>query len=190
MLVPGHSQVIGGPIVVTGNSLVEMSPWADSGIVPKPTIRGWNGHTCEMLTSLLPWDVAPGAKTAVLVEATDDVLRYVSPEDHKACMVGQIEWLLANRPGIKIYVANTPPMAEENCYGDYREQIEAYNAVYDQLASDYPVTLVDVWSGIVQADGWAIPDDMDGPCGIHFGQPGQLNPGWAFFMGSVKDAIY
>jgi hypothetical protein len=185
------AQTIGGPIAITGNSLVEMAPWSASGIVPKPVIRGDNSYTCAMLAQLLPWDVAPGTKTAALVLATDDVLHGVTPQDHMACVIEQINWLLANRPGIKVVVANVPPWNEDNCYGDYRAPIAAYNALYATLPSQYPgsVVLADVWSDVVQEDGWAWPQDMAGPCGIHPGQPGQNNAGWTAFMAQVKQAI-
>lgn len=192
MCVGVRAQVISGPIAITGNSLVNFAPWQDSGITPTPVIRGWNGNTCVMLGVILHADVAVGTKTAVLVEATNDVHDGVTPQGHFACIVAQINWLLGNRPGIKVVVANTPPFAQDNCYGDYRAVIAAYNALYAQLPSQYPpsqVKLVDIWTGAVDDDGWGNPALLSGPCGIHFGQSQTPSPGWTFFMGQISAAV-
>jgi hypothetical protein len=106
-----------------------------------------------------------------------------------ACIEGEITWLQANRPGIKIIVVNTPPWNQINCYGDERVLIAQYNAAYLNLPTQYGVSLVDVWTGAVQSDGWAVPPLMSGLCGTHPGLFQLPNAGWYFFMGQVVNAL-
>lgn len=179
---------IGNANVVFGNSLVQGAPWAQSGI-PNLFIRGFDSLTCADLAPLLPYSVPAGAATVTLVEATNDVRTGVSPGDHMSCMMAQIAWLESNRPQTLIFVANVPPFAQQNCYGDFRQQIAAYNQQYAALAQTGEVEVVDVHSGITAGNGWAYLPDMDGPCEIHPGQFGEDNAGWTFFMDQVRQGV-
>ncbi len=173
---------------ITGNSLVQFAPWPVEGI-SLTEIRGHNGYTCALLAQMLPFDVPLGTQTTVLVESTNDVRTGVPVEQHMACIEGEIAFLQSYRPGIRIIVVNTPPWNEINCYGDTRTLIAQYNSAYLSLPAQYGVTLVDVWTGAAQSDGWAVPELMSGPCGIHPGAFQIPNPGWYFFMGQIVSAL-
>ncbi len=175
-------------LVITGHSQVQFAPWPAVGI-PLTDIRGHDSYTCAMLKTLLPYDVPAGTNAVALVESTNDVLQGTSPEDGVSCVEDEITWLEANRPGIRIVVANVAPFGEGNCYGDFREQIAEYNALYAGLPGEYGITLADISSVITQPDGWAILSYMDGLCLIHQGQFQQLNDGWTFFMDQIIAAI-
>ena len=172
---------------ITGNSLVQLAPWTSIGI-PLTEIRGHNSYTCPMLSILLPYDVPLGTQIAVLVESTNDILTNVPVATHMACITNEIIYLQSHRPNIRLFIVNTPPWNQTNCYGDQRDLISQYNDTYLSLTA-YGVTLVDVWTGAVQVDGWAVPELMSGPCGVHPGQNQTPNAGWTFFMSQIVSAI-
>jgi|ERR1039458_5375924 hypothetical protein len=173
---------------ITGNSLVQLAPWTSIGI-PLTEIRGHNSYTCSMLSILLPYDVPLGTQVAVLVESTNDIRTNVPLAAHMACITGEITYLQSHRSGIKLFIVNTPPWNQINCYGDQRDLISQYNNAYLSLPDQYGVTVVDVWTGAVQSDNWAIPELMSGPCGVHPGQNQTPNAGWTFFMSQIVNAM-
>ena len=192
LITQGHCQT-----VVFGNSEVQFAPWQYSGI-PNLTARGHKSLTCAELRPWLPGDVPEGTVKVALVLGTNDVRTGVLPLQHMACVLGMVKWLQQNRPGIEIRLANVPPWGQNppppcSAPAWVPHMVEQYNQLYaliPYLPLYRGVKVVDIWSAIVQQDGWAILADMDGPCYIHFDQPQQWpSQGWAFFMGQIAAGL-
>jgi hypothetical protein len=98
-------------------------------------------------------------------------------------------------------VANTPPWTQYNpCTGTDNDpsivqMIESYNQAYADpsqgLQALWPnnVRVADVFTPIALSDGWAIPQDMTGPCGIHPGQEFQWSASWATFAAPYQALV-
>jgi hypothetical protein len=109
--------------------------------------------------------------------------------------------LLTRNPALKIVVANTPPWTQYNpCAGAFRNPdvvslIEAYNAAYADpvtgLEAQWPnnVRVADVFTPSAEPNGWAIPTDMMGPCGIHPDEEFVWSPAWAHFAGPYESLV-
>jgi len=188
-------------VTMTGNSIAQMQGGFQPYEFPflpaqNVVIRGQYGYTCNMILILLPYLVPANSDVVVLIDSTNDVLRGVAVADHIACISQSITTLWQRNHKIKILLANTPPMGYGNCYGDFRDSIDAYNAAYVQLVNSYKtgaisVSLIDVWTPNVQPDRWAIPAAMTGPCLIHPGPPNQWTGGWLppYFTAAITQAV-
>jgi hypothetical protein len=162
--------------VVIGHSFVRMAPWQDSGI-QELTVRGFDSQVCSYFQMILPYLVPVGSKTVVLVEGTNDITMGTPPDVFRACLQAQVAWIQAQ--GMSAVLVNVSPW-NQNTLGchrkvpDPRPAIAAYNSIFPTLAP----TVVDEWRAAIQRMplqeyGWAIPDLMSGPCGIHPGQEQQ-----------------
>ncbi len=192
------AQVVGGfkHTTVTGNSLAVFQGGFQSLEFPYlpvsyVTIFGQNGMTCEQLLPLIPFLVARNADIVLLYNSTNDVRTGVQVSAHMTCMEQTVAVLLQRNPNIRILAANTPPWTEDNCYGDYRDSIDIYNAAYAREPWPAGVSVLDVWTPNVNPDTrWAIPADMTGPCGIHPGPANQWTNSWAHFTAPGTAAVY
>jgi len=129
----------------------------------------------------------------VLIDSTNDVMTGVTVAQHMACIEQTVSALLGRNPALKIVVANTPPITHWNpCTGTYRDDtlvqtIENYNAAYADpvtgLQALWPNNLrvADVFTPSAQQDGWGVPADLTGPCGVHPGQEFQWSASWQHF---------
>lgn len=197
-----HAQVPGQytkHVTVTGNSIAHFQ--APFGPQEFPAIKqsgvyiwGQDGQTCAGVLTLVLYLVPAATDVLVLIDSTNDVRDAIPVAQHMSCIQETILTLLARNLELKIVVANTPPWTQFNpCSGEdnpdsVRELIEAYNAAYADpisgLQAQWPnnVRVADVWTPSAGQDGWAIPADMPGPCGIHPGQEFQWSASWSHFV--------
>ncbi|HUI83587.1 MAG TPA: SGNH/GDSL hydrolase family protein [Candidatus Binatia bacterium] len=183
---------------MTGNSIAHFQ--ANFGrqefpAFPPPNVYIW-GQDSMMCSGILPlilYLVPARTDVLVLIDSTNDIEHSVPISQHMSCMAQTITTLLGRNPALKIVVANTPPWTQyDPCSGTYRDHsivqmIEAYNAAYADpatgLQAQWPnnVRVADVFTPSADQNGWAIPQYMSGPCGIHPGQEFQWSPSWQHF---------
>jgi len=132
------------------------------------------------------------ATEAIIEWATMDLVARVSPQDHMSCIHYLIHYLQENRPNVtRVVLVNAPPVAQNNYFGIAPDQVKAYNVQYALLPSEYPgyVVVADVWSQIVQPNGYARPPFMNGPDGVIFAVPTIPGISWEFFFKQVKEGL-
>lgn len=185
-------------VSVTGNSIAHFqatfAPYEFPAIKQSGVfIWGEDGQTCAGVLPLILYLVPAATDVVVLIDSTNDIRTSVPVQQHISCMKQTIATLLGRNPALKVVAANTPPWTHFNpCSGtdnpdSILELIEAYNAAYADantgLQAQWPnnVRLADVWTPSAGSDGWAIPADMPGPCGIHPGQEFQWAASWSHF---------
>ena len=185
-------------VAITGNSIAQFqAPFAlqEFPAIPSLNVKIWgmDGATCSGVLPLILHLVPGNTNVAVLIDSTNDIANGVPVAQHMSCIEQTIALLLGRNPALRIVVANTPPWTQYNpCTATYRdysvvEAIEAYNAAYADPSSGlqalFPnnVRVADVFTPAAYADGWAIPQYMSGPCGIHPGQEYQWSASWAHF---------
>ena len=197
-------------VTITGNSLAQFQGGFQLHELPlvnpqDVVIRGMNSYTCSSILRLILYLVPADTQVAVLFDSTNDIRTGVTVQDHMACIDNTISVLVARNPAIRIVVANTPPWTHWNpCTSSNRDEsvvsaIEAYNAAYadpaDGLQARWPanVRVADVWTPSVDQDGWALPQYMAGPCGVHPGDASIWSSSWQHFVdgytGIVMDAV-
>ena len=192
---------------IAGNSLAEFQmgfqPYEfQPTLAPYVQILGIKGAECSTFLAtnqqgqqLILFYVPASAQVAVLIESTNDAKdRLVTLASHMNCMNTTISLLQARNPDLRVIVVNTPPFTQDNCYGDFRTQIALYNAAYSDptigFAANHPHTKVaDVWTPAVQPDGWAYPQYMQGPCGIHPGDEQVWSASWAHFAQGYEGLV-
>jgi GDSL-like Lipase/Acylhydrolase family len=198
-------------VTVTGNSLAQFQGGFQTHEFPllnpqNVVIRGMYSYPCSAILRSIVYLVPADTEVVVLFDSSNDIRTGVTVQDHMACMNNTISVLLARNPALRIVVANTPPWTHwDPCTSSYRDdsivtEIEAYNAAYadpvDGLQAQWPsnVRVADVWTPSVGQDGWALPQYMTGPCGVHPGDAGIWSASWQHFvdgytgivMGAVK----
>lgn len=193
-------------VTITGNSIAHFQ--ANFGPYEFPAIQqsgvfiwGEDGQTCAEVLTLILYLVPAQTDVAVLIDSTNDIRDSVPVAQHMNCMYETISALLARNPGLKIVAANTPPWTHYNpCTGeDNPDSILNLIAVYNEAYSDHSsglqatwpnnVRVADVWTPSAGADGWAIPADMPGPCGIHPGQEFQWATSWSHFASPYEALV-
>lgn len=175
-------------IAISGNSIAQMQGgfqrYEFPTIPPQNiTIFGQYSFTCSQLLPLIPYMVPAAADIVILYDATTDVSRGTAPADHIACMEQTIALLKGRNGRVHIILANVPPWTIDNCNGDYRDSIDAYNAAYASEPWPSSVQVIDVWTPNILQDGsrWADPNDINGACGIHPGPANQWTYSWQHF---------
>ena len=165
----------------------DLSSWYD----------GQDGLTCAGMiqNNFVLGMVPPSSRSAVIIIATNDLVQGVLPSDHAKCLKKVVSILWGRSPDLKIVLANTPPMAFNNCAGDYRAQITAYNLAYSQFVSglnDPRLTLLDEWTpNTMPFNGWAWPGAMTGFCGVHPGPALQWAGGWpSYWSPPLEKAVW
>ena len=183
-------------VTVTGNSIAQMQGGFQRNEFPllppaNVVVRGMYSYTCDHLLPLIAYIVPADTNVVVLYDSTNDVIRGVSVSSHVSCMESTIAVLTARNPAIRVIVVNTPPWTADNCYGDYRDAIDAYNAAYASEPWPSNVRVVDVWTPNVLQDGsrWADQNDMTGACGIHPGPANQWTDSWQHFTAPVSQSV-
>ncbi len=193
-------------VTITGNSLAQFQGGFQSREFPllnpqNVVIRGMNSYTCSMLVTLVPYLVPVNTDVLVLLDSTNDIRTGVTVPQHMACIVQTITNLLARTPALRIVVANTPPWTQyDPCTATYRDPsivtlIEAYNAAYADpvtgLQARWPtrVRVADVFTPAAGQDGWALPQYMTGPCGIHPGNQGVWSDSWQHFVNGYTGLV-
>jgi hypothetical protein len=116
-------------------------------------------------------------------------------------MAQTISSLVVRNRAVRIAVANTPPWTHwDPCTATYRDPsvvqlIEAYNAAYADpsigLQAQWPVNVrvADVFTPSADQNGWAIPQYMTGPCGIHPGNSGMWSASWQHFTDAYTGIV-
>jgi hypothetical protein len=193
-------------VAVTGNSIAQFQGGFQRREFPllppqNVVIRGENSYTCSMVLTLIPYLVPANTDVVVLIDSTNDIQRGVTVDEHMACIAQTIAVLLARNPNLRLVVANTPPWTHwDPCTNSYRDdsvvsEITAFNAAYaDQvtgLQALWPsnVRVADVWTPNADQDGWAIPQYMTGPCGIHPGNSGVWSSAWQHFSDAYTGLV-
>jgi len=192
------SQYSNKHITVTGNSLAQFQGGfqvREFPLVPAANvvIRGQDSNTCVMILMLITYLVPANSDAVVLLDSTNDIQHNVPVQQHMQCMEQTITKLVTRNPAVRIVVANTPPWTHwDPCTSTYRDpsivqMIEAYNAAYADpstgLQALWPVNVrvADVFTPSADQDGWALPQYMAGPCGIHPGNAGIWSASWQHF---------
>ena len=185
-------------VAISGNSLAQFQGGFQSREFPllppaNVVIRGQYSYTCAMILPLVTYLAPANSDVIVLLDSTNDIRTNVPVQQHMACIEQTIATLLLRNPAARIVVANTPPWTQwDPCTNQYRDHsivdlIEAYNAAYADPASglqaQWPanVRVADVFTPSADSDGWAIPQYMTGPCGIHPGDAGVWSASWQHF---------
>lgn len=185
-------------VAVTGNSIANYQAGFQSREFPllTPTdvvFRGMDSYTCAMVLRLVIYLVPAQSNIVVLFNSTNDVANHIPVAQHMACMKQTISILLERNTQLRVIVANTPPWTHWNpCTNSYRDDsvttdIQNYNAAYADPVTGFQalwptrVRVADVWSPNADMQGWAIPSDMSGPCGIHPGERSVWSPSWEHF---------
>jgi len=200
----GQEQRPNAYVTITGNSIAHFqanfATWEFPSLVNDVYIWGADSAPCRYFLQtnaggvpLLLYYVPAQTTVAVLIDSTNDIQTGVPVTQHMACIEQTISILLTRNPAIKIVVANTPPMTQwDPCTSSDRDYsivqaIEAYNSAYADpvtgLQALYPnnVRVADVFTLNAYSDGWGIPSDLTGPCGIHPGQEFQWSSSWQHF---------
>lgn len=197
-------------VAITGNSIAQFQGGFQQRefplLVPQNVvIRGQNSYTCSMVLPLILYLVPANTDVVVLIDSTNDIQHNVTVGEHMACIEQTIEVLLARNPSLRLVILNTPPWTHWNpCTGSYRDDgVESEIVVFNNAYAD-PVTglqalwpsrvrVADVWTPNADQDGWAIPQYMTGPCGLHPGNSGVWSSAWQHFSdaytGLVMDAV-
>jgi hypothetical protein len=210
MAVPGQSQIVNQythtHVTVTGNSIAHFqAPFATREfpaiLNQNVWIWGIDSAPCSTVLTLILQLVPANTDIAVLIDSTNDVKLGISVSQHMACIEQTITALLERNASLKVVVANTPPWTQYNpCTGTDRDdsivdEIRAYNATYADpisgLQALWPnnVRVADVFTPSAYPDGWAIPDDMSGPCGVHPGQEFQWSTSWSHFAAPYEALV-
>jgi len=198
-------------VTVMGNSIAHFQAnfaTLEFPAIPSANVWIWgqDSATCGYFLQgngppLILYYVPARTTVLVLIDSTNDVKVGVPVAQHMACMEQTISTLLARNPAIKIVVANTPPMTHWNpCTSSYRDDalvqaIEAYNAAYADPATGlqalWPnnVRVADVFTPSAQPDGWGVPADLAGPCGVHPGQEFQWSASWQHFAFAYEPLV-
>ena len=193
-------------IASTGNSLAQFQggfQLMEFPLVPAANvvIRGQNSYTCAMILPLVSYLVPPNSDAVVLLDSTNDIEHNVPVQQHMNCIEQTITSLVTRNPAVRIVVANTPPWTHwDPCTSTYRDPsvvqlIQAYNAAYADSGSGlqalWPVNvrLADVFTPSSDQDGWALPQYMLGPCGIHPGNSGIWSASWQHFADAYTGLI-
>ena len=180
-------------VALLGNSIAMYESGLQADIFPQLPVTnvfiyGHLSYTCSMVRSTLLFDAfgTPAAPrnpdVVVLVnDTTNDVEKGHTPGNVLTCLQGSVQDLLNRKPSLKVVVLTTPPWTHFNpCTGTNNDPsvpglIESYNQVMPQLQTQWPhnVRVLDAFTPFqdAQRDGWADPNLMGGPCGIHPGQP-------------------
>ncbi len=197
-------------VVVTGNSLAQFQAGFQTEEFPllnpqDVMIHGMNSYTCAGLLRLVLYLVPTNTDVVVLLDSTNDIRTGVSVPSHMSCIKQTISMLLQRSPALRVVVVNTPPWTHwDPCTNTYRDDsvvaaIEAYNTAYADpvggLQATWPVNVrvADAWTPSVDQEGWAIPQYMIGPCGVHPGNEGVWSSSWQHFAdgytGIVMQAV-
>ncbi len=166
------------------------APWTYSNISNLIQFADGAG-TCESGEDYIA-SFPPQATAAIIELATNDLIYKVTGKEHISCIVYLINYLKANKPNVtRVVVVNAPPTADVNYYGITADQVKSYNTYYAMLPGEYPgyVIVADVWSQIVQSDGYAQPPFMNGTYGVIFGQPKLPSVNWEFFFRQIRGAL-
>lgn len=192
------------PVTISGNSIAHFQ--ATFGPLEFPAVShtfiwGLDSMTCADVLPQILYLVPANTAVAVLIDSTNDVRTGVPVSQHMECIETTISTLLARNPAMKIVVANTPPWTQYNpCTGTDNDpsivqMIKSYNQAYADpshgLQAQWPtnVRVADVFTPIAYPSGWAIPQDMTGPCGIHPGQEFQWSTSWATFAAPYEALV-
>jgi hypothetical protein len=153
--------------------------------------EGQDSFTCEEILRMMPGFVPVRTQVVVPFELTNDARIGTPAPVVVGCLVRTISLLVNRNPAIKVVLPTAHPWRSDNCTGDRRALIAQYNALLPLVAKVFPgtVTLVDVWTPNVQADGWAIPEDITGFCGVHPGPEEEWSASWDHFMAPVTAAV-
>ncbi len=204
-------------VTITGNSIAYFQqPFAPEEFPSLPSdevyIWGQPSVQCSYFNALstngepLIYFYVPAQTTvAVLIDSTNDVANDIPVNQHMACIEQTIDYLLQRNMNLLIVVANTPPWTQWNpCLNGgqggnnspiYLQMIEAYNAAYADpntgLQALYPnnVRVADVYTPAALPDGWANPELMTGPCGIHPGPQWIWTTSWAHFTPAFDQLV-
>lgn len=180
-------------VELLGNSIAMFESGLQADIFPtfSPAnvfIYGHLSYTCPMVRTTILFDAFGGTGAprnpdiVVLVnDTTNDVEQGHTAANVLSCLQGTISDLLGRKPSLKIVVLTTPPWTHFNpCTQTNNDPsvpglIESYNAVMPSLQTQWPhnVRVLDGFTPFqdAQHDGWADPNLMGGPCGIHPGLP-------------------
>jgi lysophospholipase L1-like esterase len=187
-LIPPNALTV--KVVLFGHSWIYLmqgfQPWAFPNIPSQHiSIEGYPGYTCAQLLPLVASNVPANTDAVFIMAATNDVIQRVPVNQHIACMQNMIDQLISENPHMLIELANVPPLCQISL-GDFRSAIGTYNQAYATLPQLYPnnVVLVDMWTPMVQTDGWGL-SNMFLSDGIHFGPNGQ-----DLVMGVIRDGLY
>ena len=207
---PAHGQVIGfyknTHVTITGNSIAHFqAPFAmlefPAILSQNVDIWGIDGAPCSMVFQLVLPLVPANTDVLVLIDSTNDIKNGIPVDQHMSCIENTISVLLARKPALKIVVANTPPWTEFNpCTSMNRDHsivdaIEAYNSAYVdpnhglQALWPHNVRVADVFTPAALPSGWANPQYMAGPCGVHPGQEFQWSASWAHFAAGYEPLV-
>lgn len=187
-------------VTVFGNSIAHFQ--APFGPIEFPEVAsgytyiwGDDSFTCQDVLVTLLYMVPADTDILVLIDSSNDIRVGTPISTQLACMQQTIADLQNRNPDILIVVANTPPWTQYNpCTGQDNDPsiaalIEQYNAAYASEQWPAGVELVDVWTPMVETDGWAIPQLEIGPCGVHPGNEYQWSPAWAHFAAAYEVAV-
>lgn len=191
-LIPPHAFTV--KVVLFGHSWVWLmqgfQPWAFPNI-PSPhiAIDGYPGYTCQQLLPLVAANVPATTNAVFVMAATNDLIHGVPVATHIACMKTMLNQLIGENPNILVLLSNVPPFApiSKQYVGDERSAVAAYNQAYALLPPLYPnnVVLVDMWTPLVDVNGWGLANILDYADGIHFGNNGRYA-----VMGIIRDSLY
>jgi len=193
-------------VTITGNSIAQFQGGFQQREFPllpsqNVVIRGENSYTCALILPLILYLVPANTDVVVLIDSTNDVQNGVTIAEHMLCIEQTIQSLLGRNPALRVVVANTPPWTHWNpCTSLYRDssvisQISMYNAAYADpvsgLQARWPsrVRVADVWTPNADQDGWAVPQYMTGPCGIHPGNAGVWSSSWQHFVDAYTGLV-
>lgn len=191
-LIPPHA--LGTNVVLFGHSWIYLmqgfQPWAFPNIPSDHiAVHGYPGYTCAQLLPLVAGDVPASTNAVFIMAATNDVIAGISVSQHVACMETMLNQLIAQNSHVLILLSNVPPFAPISLreLPDERSRVAAYNQAYAGFPQLYPnnVLLVDMWTPLVDINGWGLPNILDYGDGIHFGTNGRYA-----VMGVVRDALY
>ena len=187
-LIPPNALTV--KVVLFGHSWIYLmqgfQPWAFPNIPSQHiAVQGYPGYTCAQLLPLVAADVPADTDAVFIMAASNDVFQRLPVNQHIACMQNMINQLISENPHMLIELANVPPTCTQSL-GDFRSAIASYNQAYATLPQQYPnnVVLVDMWTPMVQTDGWGL-SNMFLSDGLHFGPNGQ-----DLVMGVIRDGLY
>lgn len=196
---------------ITGNSIAQFQlgfqKWEFPSLpADEVNIWGADGFTCsDLLHDQYILEIVPAdSQVIVLIDSTNDIGTGVPVNVHMNCMYTTLSLLQSRNSAVRIVVANTPPWTQWNpCLNNGQggdndpsiaTNIEAYNAAYadpvNGLEAKFQhVMVADVWTPAVQPDGWAYPQYMQGPCGIHPDQAETWSASWDHFAWGYENLV-
>lgn len=193
-------------VTIAGNSIADFQIGFQPEELPllapaNVVIRGMDSYPCNHLLPVISFLVPSNSNVVVLFDSTNDVANHVPIQQHMECIEQSISALLTRNNALRVVVANTPPWTHWNpCTNTYRDDsvlsdIATYNSAYADpvtgLQALWPteVRVADVWTPNVGSDGWAIPQDMTGPCGIHPGDRSVWSSSWQHFSQAYTGVV-